>query len=140
MTKLSLIGMRVPALGGIASMLLVAGLPVAAQQQSTSNLVGDTGRGRTLFTTGYKCYACHGFDAQTGERRLVPMNYTQQGFITFVQNSPLPQMPAYPDMPAQSLADVYAYIRSIPTDAPDVGEIPLLSNILERRREALSGE
>ncbi len=53
-------------------------------------------RGAPLFSDKYNCYACHGFDAQTGERRLVPMNYTQDGFITFVQSSPLPNMPRFP--------------------------------------------
>jgi hypothetical protein len=42
-------------------------------------------------------------------------------------------MPAYPDAPAQALADIYAYIRTIPVDAPALGEVPLLREILERK-------
>lgn len=113
------------------------GLAVEAQQAAEIPR-GDADRGRVLFTTTYKCYACHGYDAQTGERRLLPMQYTQEDFTTFVQRSPLPQMPAYPDMSSQALADVYAYIRSIPEDAPDVQDLPLLRSIRERKIDALS--
>ena len=94
-------------------------------------------RGEPLFADTYNCYACHGFDAQTGERRLLPMNYTQEGFITYVQSSPLPNMPAYLDVPAQELADIYAYIRSIPVDGPDLDSLPLLRDIRDRKLTAL---
>lgn len=109
-------------------------------QAPTANptLAGDVTRGRTLFSDTYNCYACHGFDAQSGERRLVPLNYTQEGFITFVQSSPLPNMPAYPDASPQVLADIYAYIKTIPADAPAVADVPLLRDILERRARAAS--
>jgi hypothetical protein len=66
------------------------------------------------------------------------MNYTEEGFITFVQNSPLPQMPVYADVADQDLADVYAYIRTIPVDAPEVDRIPLLKNILDESIKALT--
>ena len=104
---------------------------------AASALVGNPERGAKLFSDTYNCYACHGFDAQTGQRRLLPMKYTQEGFITFVSRSPLPQMPAFADVPAQDLADIYAYIRSIPEDAPKVSDVPLLSDILQRKMAAL---
>ena len=69
---------------------------LAVGTTADANVVGDAARGEPLFSDTFNCYACHGFDAQSGERRLVPMNYTQEGFITFVQNSPLPNMPAVP--------------------------------------------
>ena len=65
------------------------------------------------------------------------MNYTQDGFITFVQNSPLPNMPPFPDASAQQLADIYAYIRTIPADAPAIGDVPVLRDIRTRQRQAL---
>ncbi len=65
------------------------------------------------------------------------MNYTQDGFITFVQNSPLPQMPRFPDVPAQDLADIYAYIRTIPADAPAIDDVPQLREIRARQQQAL---
>lgn len=126
----------VPAAAVLAG--LVLGLSsMSAQSQGGDSLVGDAERGERYFTAGYKCYACHGYDGQSGARRLVPLNYTQGAFITFVQNSPLPQMPAYNDMPAQALADVFSYIQTIPADAPEIDSIPLLEDILERKRDAL---
>jgi mono/diheme cytochrome c family protein len=101
-----------------------------------AQIVGVATRGQPLFSDTYNCYACHGFDAQSGERRLVPLNYTQEGFITFVQSSPLPNMPAFPDASAQALADIYAYIRTLPVDAPTLSDTPLLRDILERKNRA----
>jgi mono/diheme cytochrome c family protein len=105
----------------------------SSAQPPNATIVGDATRGEPLFADTFNCYACHGFDAQSGERRLIPMNYTQEGFITFVQNSPLPNMPAFPDASAQQLADIYAYIRTIPADAPAVTDVPLLRELLERK-------
>ena len=90
----------------VALGLLVTVAPSPAQQNAGGTPVGDAERGRQLFSDTYNCYACHGFDAQTGERRLVPMNYPLDGFIKFVQNSPLPQMPAMPDASAQTLTGI----------------------------------
>jgi mono/diheme cytochrome c family protein len=112
---------------------LTIGNLAAQPPASSQSVTGDAARGAQLFADTFNCYACHGFDAQSGERRLVPMNYTQDGFITFVQSSPLPQMPAFPDASAQNLADIYAYIKTIPADAPAVSDLPLLRDILERK-------
>lgn len=113
----------------------LAAVSLSAQQQ-TPSITGDAARGKPLFADTFNCYACHGFDAQSGERRLVPLNYTQEGFITFVQNSPLPNMPPFPDASPQQLADIYAYIRTITADAPALGDLPLLEDILERKTRA----
>ena len=120
---------------GVALLLMPATLPA---QQSNAELRGDAARGAPLYSNTYNCYACHGFDAQTGERRLIPMNYPLEGFITFVQNSPLPNMPVYRDVPAQDLADIWAYIQSIPVDAPEVNDLPLLKGLLERRQAVVA--
>ena len=113
---------------------ILVGATLSAQQGQT--VAGDAARGKPLFADTFNCYACHGFDAQSGERRLVPLNYTQEGFITFVQSSPLPNMPAFPDASAQQLADIYAYIRTIPPDAPALADVPLLRDVLERKNRA----
>ena len=120
--------------------LLVAMAPSPAQQNAGGAPVGDAERGRQLFSDTYNCYACHGFDAQTGERRLVPMNYPVEGFITFVQNSPLPQMPAFRDASAQTLADIWAYLKTIPVDAPPLADLPLLRDVLARRNQAAAAK
>ena len=120
----------------VAFGLLLVVAPSPAQQNAGNTPVGNAERGRQLFSDTYNCYACHGFDAQTGERRLVPMNYPVEGFITFVQNSPLPQMPAMPDASAQTLADIWAYLKTIPVDAPPVNDLPLLRDVLARKNQA----
>ena len=112
--------------------LVVATLS-AQPPAANSTVVGTAARGEPLFADTFNCYACHGFDAQSGERRLVPLNFTQEGFITFVQSSPAPNMPAFPDASAQDLADIYAYIKTIAVDAPAVSNVPLLREILERK-------
>ena len=116
--------------------MLVAAVPFAQPPAGNAPIVGDAARGQPLFADTFNCYACHGFDGQSGERRLVPLNYTQEGFITFVQSSPLPNMPAFPDASAQALADIYAYIRTLPVDAPTLSDTPLLRDILERKNRA----
>ncbi len=118
----------------VASAAIIGG-SLAAQQPSEP-IVGDAARGEPLYSDTFNCYACHGFDAQSGERRLVPLNYTQEGFVTFVQSSPLPNMPAFPDASPQQLADIYAYIRTIPADAPALADVQLLRDILDRKAQA----
>ena len=39
---------------------------------------GNAQRGRVLFETTLRCYACHGFDGQTGSPRLVPMRRAEE--------------------------------------------------------------
>jgi hypothetical protein len=45
-------------------------------------------------------------------------------------------MPSFAATPDRDLADVYAYIRSIPPAAPAVESLPLLKAIVERRTKA----
>ncbi len=97
---------------------------------------GDASRGEYLYTDGYKCYACHGFDGQSGARRLVPMNYPLEGFTTIVRNSPFPQMPSFNDVSEDDLRAIYEYIGTIPVDAPAVEDLDLLNDIARRKRGA----
>jgi mono/diheme cytochrome c family protein len=130
--------MLVPA--AVATLASVATSLEAQPPAGNAAIAGNATRGKDLFSDTYNCYACHGFDAQTGERRLVPMKYTQDGFITFVQSSPLPQMPAFPDASAQTLADIWAYLKTIPVDAPPLNDVPLLRDILARRNQVAAGK
>lgn len=109
-------------------------LPVVAmgRPQAEATLEGDAGRGEEFFTTTYKCYACHGYQGETGNPRLNPMQMNQTSFLAFVQSgSPSGAMPSYGDAPPQNLADVYAYIQSLPSDAEPADSIPLLRAILD---------
>jgi mono/diheme cytochrome c family protein len=76
--------------------------------QPAQTPAGNVERGRTLYTVTYKCYACHGYQGETGTPRLVPMARTQDEFITYLRKPTAAAMPAYPDATAQQLADIYA--------------------------------
>jgi mono/diheme cytochrome c family protein len=117
----------------VAISILISGGMIAAQsQESPSNLTGNAERGKTLFITAFKCASCHGTTAESGSPRLVPMRRTQADFITFVQKPPVQAMPAFGDQPAQALADVYAYLKSIQASTPPpVQSIPILNDVLK---------
>ena len=93
---------------------------------------GDAKKGKALFEQTYRCYACHGFDGQSGSPRLVPMARTEEAFIAYLRKPSTPAMPPFADAPSTDLADVYAYIRSLRTEAPPIENIPLLKDILEQ--------
>jgi mono/diheme cytochrome c family protein len=110
-------------------MVTVAGGPQGPSAPSK----GDATRGKTLYESTFQCYACHGFDGQSGSPRLIPMQRDEAAFITFLRKPPREAMPKFADVPERDLADVYAYIRSIPVAAPPLDSIPLLKAILDRR-------
>jgi len=89
---------------------------------------GDASHGKELYVK-YTCYACHSFDGHGGAgARLVPMKMFLPVFTAYVR-APR-QMPAYREkvMSDADLADVYAYIKSIP-ESPAAKSIPLLSQL-----------
>lgn len=116
-----------------ATLFVTTFAAVAQAQTPPSAPTGDSARGKRLFEQTYRCYACHGFDAQSGSPRLVPMTRTQAAFITYVRKPSSAAMPSFVDAPMQDLADVYAHIRSLPTTAPSVESLPILQGILQRR-------
>jgi mono/diheme cytochrome c family protein len=122
----------------IWSCALVAAVAVAAQslaaypQTPAANLTGNAERGKTLYTVAFKCASCHGTTAESGSPRLVPMRRTQENFIAYVQKPTASAMPAFGDQPAQALADVYAYLKSIQGAAPPPAQsIPILNDVLK---------
>lgn len=106
--------------------------PAAPAQSAAAAPSGDATRGKTLFDQTYRCYACHGFAGETGSPRLVPMSRTEQSFTDFVRKPARPAMPAFSDVPAKDLADVYAYLRSLRSTAPAAASIPMLNEILKQ--------
>jgi mono/diheme cytochrome c family protein len=124
--------------------LLVAvtlALPAAARAQTTISaavLKGDAARGKMLYAQTYRCYACHGYKGETaapGAPRLVPPARSQDAFIAYVVKPSTPAMPAYTNVPAQSLADIYAYLRSLTPDSPPIASVPLLKALLDRLKQ-----
>jgi len=124
--------MKVAALSLIVGMILPAMMTGGQAQDSVANLTGNVERGKTLFTAAFKCASCHGTTGESGSPRLVPMRRTQADFIRFVQKPTANAMPAFGDQPPQALADVYAYIKSIPERTPpSVQSIPVLNDVLK---------
>ena len=107
-----------------------------AAQAPLAPPTGDAVRGKTLFEQTLRCYACHGFDGQTGSPRLVPMARTQEVFLAYVRKPATTGMPSFRDAAERDLVDVYAYVRSIPQAAPAADSIPLLKAIADRRAAA----
>ena len=97
---------------------------------------GNAQRGKVTFETTLRCFACHGYDGQTGSPRLVPMARAEDIFLAYVRKPATPGMPSFAAVPEQQLRDVYAYIRSIPQAAPAADSVPLIKSILDRRTNA----
>ena len=115
--------------------LFVALLPAfstaRAQVINTDTTVaGNAQNGKKLFAAN-GCYECHGYQgqgaAQTGAARIGPPQLSWEGFQSYVRK-PAVQMPPYTSkaVPDKDLADIYAYLKSIPMPAKGK-DIPLLN-------------
>jgi len=123
----------------IAVFVIALATAAVAQNQPAAQLAPATGnaqRGKTLFETSLRCYACHGFDGQTGSPRLVPMARAEDVFLAYVRKPATQGMPSFVAIPEADLRDVYAYIRSIPQAAPNADSVPILKGVLDRRAKA----
>jgi mono/diheme cytochrome c family protein len=114
---------------------VTAAIVVAQEQASkTPPPAGDAARGKTAFMSA-GCYTCHGTVGHGGAgARLAPKPREQVGFFAYVRSgrrgwSVAGGMPAYPAsvLSNQSLADIYAYLLSIPAPPP-LSDIPLLKD------------
>ena len=105
---------------------LLAG--VALAQQSTTT--GNADNGKRLFLRD-GCWACHGYAGQGGRdgARLADTALTTAQLTRYVRR-PSGAMPAYIDkvITDQELADIYAYVKSLPGPKP-VKDIPLLNEL-----------
>jgi mono/diheme cytochrome c family protein len=85
-------------------------------------------KGKTLFTT-YGCFQCHGTVGQGGNAgpKIAPDPMPYEALANFVRTTNR-QMPPYREavLPNDDLADIYAYLQSIPK-SPDYKTIPLLN-------------
>jgi mono/diheme cytochrome c family protein len=90
---------------------------------------GDSANGKRLFMRN-GCYQCHGTVGQGGLAgpRLAQTKLTLTGFTSYVRNPRPSNMPPYRSkvMTDQELADVFAYLQSLPAPVP-LAEIPILN-------------
>ena len=129
---------------GVAALLLAAvatpsGGAAATAAQDPAALEGDVERGAALFED-YTCYGCHGYTGETGRGpRLNPPRLRQAQFIGYLRNPTNPrQMPPYrqADVSDQKLADIFAFLESLPSASPDAEDIPVLRDILQEAQES----
>ena len=120
--------------------LVIAGASLSAAVFAASSAfaaqaaapAGDVAKGKTSFErTG--CWQCHGHQGQGGRegpRIASPVPLAWPAFSAFVRTTRA-DMPPYTEnvLSNQELADIYAYMRSIPP-APDFTTIPLLNGLL----------
>jgi mono/diheme cytochrome c family protein len=117
----------------LVACLLAAGPGLHAQQAPPE---GDAARGKALFAA-YRCYACHGYTGETGPGpRLNPPRLDRAAFIAYVRDPATRYrnggnvagvMPPYAadDVSDEDLADVYAYLESLPSYSPPAGSLGL---------------
>jgi mono/diheme cytochrome c family protein len=90
---------------------------------------GDSANGKRLFMRN-GCYQCHGTVGQGGLAgpRLAQTKLTLTGFTSYVRNPRPSNMPPFRSkvMSDQELADVFAYIQSVPAPVP-LADIPILT-------------
>ncbi len=93
---------------------------------------GSAQAGKDIYLR-FGCYECHGYAGHGGAgARLVPMSMPTRSFTAYVRNPR--QMPPYSAklLTDAQLADVWAYIKSLP-ESPAAKDIPLLNQILSDR-------
>lgn len=108
----------------------------------TSPATGNSANGKALYFS-YGCYACHGYNGETGARAFVG-NWgnlaTEDRFITFLRGrvnvapvTPATSMPNFAEstLSDKQAKDVYAYIRTFKSTAPELKDIPTLNAIVD---------
>jgi mono/diheme cytochrome c family protein len=121
------------------------GAPVANVPPPTSPVTGNAAAGKALYST-YGCYACHGFNGETGRAFVGRWGNlaTEQGFVTFLRGranvaplAPSTSMPSFAEsaLSDKQAKDIYAYIRTFKSSAPELKDIPTLNAIVDAAKQ-----
>lgn len=113
----------------------------------TSPVTGNAANGKKLYFS-YGCYACHGYNGETGARAFVG-NWgnlgTEQAFIRFLRGRanvapliPSTSMPNFGEasLPDDRAKDIYAYIRTFKSTAPETNNVPILNGFVAAAKAA----
>jgi mono/diheme cytochrome c family protein len=106
----------------------------------TSPVTGNATTGKKLYYD-YSCYGCHGYNGETGRAFVGNWNnlQTEAGFIAFLRlradQNPRSPSTSMPNFPVNTLSDaqakdIYAYIRTFKSNAPELKDIPTLNTIV----------
>jgi mono/diheme cytochrome c family protein len=102
--------------------------PAAPQNAAaTPAPAGNAMHGKELWNE-YFCYSCHGSDGQGGAGAKIAPNPPNFNRLRTYVRKPSGGMPPYisKSLPDQDLADIYAYLRTIPA-GKEAKDIPLLN-------------
>jgi len=132
----------------ILRILLVIGL---LQNTHAQDLSGDTEKGEQLYYN-FACYSCHGYNA-TMRVPLVGdasgIMSSEQVFLTYLRlradQNPINPKNAMPNYAASTLSDeqaldIYAYIKSVKDESPEVEDNPVMQEILEAAKARTPGD
>jgi mono/diheme cytochrome c family protein len=111
-----------------AALLTTAMTAEQPQGAPASTATGNATRGEPLYLD-YGCYACHGYNGQTGNGpRLLPPRLSQQQFTLYLRAPRTMQMPAYTTkvLTDEEAVDIYTYVLSLPRE-PQLKDVPLLN-------------
>lgn len=113
----------------------------------TSPVTGNAVSGKGLYYA-FGCYACHGYNGETGARNFVGRwgNLgTEQAFLTFLRGrvnvAPIVPSTSMPNFSEASLSDkqakdIYAYIRTFKSTAPaNLKDAPALTSIIDGAKQ-----
>jgi len=126
---------------GVICALACATVAFMAPAAGQTPRAAEAARGRQLYLR-QGCYGCHGFNGETGTRRLVgsPILEKPEAFIAYLRLradlKPLLPSTRMPSFPASALSDtdaldLYAYVRTFVLHAPDSQGIAAFQKILE---------
>ncbi len=150
---------RKPSFGGVALVAFVATAATLFAQGGgrgaagightpppTSPVTGNAANGKALYYS-YGCYACPGYNGETGARAFVG-NWgnlgTEDRFIAFLRGranvapiTPATSMPNFGEgsLPDKQAKDIYAYIRTFKSTAPELKDIPTLNAIVDSAKQ-----
>jgi cytochrome c553 len=115
----------------VAASLCVGAMGGAARAQDAPR--GDAAEGKRIYlVTG--CYFCHGRSGQGGNLNgpapiIAKTAMPWDGFVDQLRH-PSNEMPAYAEtvMPEKQVADIYAFLQSLPGPLPNAKEMPIFKN------------
>lgn len=122
------------------------GAGVGTTPPPTSPVTGNATAGKGLYYS-YGCYACHSYNGETGARAFVGRwgNLTnEETFLRFLRGranlapvTPAQTMPNYSEatLSDKQAKDIYAYIRTFKSSAPEVKDIPTFTAILDAAKK-----
>jgi mono/diheme cytochrome c family protein len=123
-----------------------SGATVGNNPPPASPVTGNAANGKGLYFS-YGCYACHGYNGETGARSFVGRwgnLATEETFLRFLRGranvAPLTPSTSMPNFGESSLSDkqakdIYAYIRTFKSSAPDLKDIPVLNAIVNAAKQ-----